>query len=59
MVGEGDGCCNSMEIKYQKQKHKVFDLTNTICKIAQKRALIAAVLASSGASEFFSQDLEV
>jgi hypothetical protein len=47
-----------MEVKYQKQKHKVFDLTNTICKIAQKRALIAAVLASCGASEFFSQDLD-
>ncbi len=31
MVGQGDGCCNSMEIKYQKQKHRVFDLTNTIC----------------------------
>jgi hypothetical protein len=58
MVGEGDGCCNSMEVKYQKQKHKVFDLTNTICKIAQKRALIAAVLSSCGASEFFTQDLE-
>ena len=58
MVGSGDGCCNSMEVKYQKQKYKIFDLTNTICKIAQKRALVAAVLASCGASEFFTQDLE-
>jgi hypothetical protein len=58
MVGEGDGCANSMELKYQKQKYKIFDLTNTICKIAQKRALIAAVLASCGASEFFTQDLD-
>ena len=56
MVGEGDGCCNSMEVKYQKQKHRVFDLINTIGKIAQKRALIAAVLSSCGASEFFTQD---
>ena len=31
MVGQGDGCCNSMEVKYQKQKHRVFDLTNTVC----------------------------
>ncbi len=27
-------------------------------KMAQKRALVAAVLSSCGASEFFSQDLE-
>jgi hypothetical protein len=74
MVGEGDGCANSMENKYQKQKYKIYDLTNTICKIAQKRALVAravrcgslpvegtarAVLSSCGASEFFSQDLDV
>ena len=58
MVGEADGCCNSMENKYKKQQYKVFDLTNTICKIAQKRALVAAVLSSCGASEFFTQDLE-
>lgn len=58
LVGEGDGCCNSMEQKYQKQKYRVFDLTNTICKIAQKRALIAAVLASCGGSMLFTQDLE-
>ncbi len=58
MVGEADGCCNSLEVKYQKQKYKIFDLTNTICKVAQKRALVAAVLSSCGASEFFNQDLE-
>ncbi len=58
MVGEADGCCNSMEVKYQKQKYRIYDLTNTVCKIAQKRALVAAVLSSCGASEFFSQDLE-
>lgn len=58
MVGEADGCCNSMENKYKKQQYRIFDLTNTICKIAQKRALVAAVLSSCGASEFFTQDIE-
>ena len=58
MVGQGDGNCNSMENKYKKQQYKVYDLTNTICKIAQKRALVAAVLSSCGASEFFTQDIE-
>ncbi len=58
MVGSGDGCCNSMEVKYAKQKHRVYDLTNTVCKLAQKRAMVAAVGGSCGASEFFTQDLE-
>ncbi len=58
MVGQGDGCCNSREKKYEKQQYKIYDLTNTICKIAQKRALVAAVLSSCGASQFFTQDIE-
>jgi hypothetical protein len=58
MVGQGDGSCNLLENKYEKQKYKIYDLTNTIVKMAQKRALVAAVLSSCGASEFFSQDLE-
>lgn len=35
-----------------------FDLVNTIQKIGQKRALIAAVLIGVNASEFFTQDIE-
>lgn len=58
MVGQGDGSCNSKEKKYDSQKYKIFDLTNTIVKMAQKRALVAAVLFSCGASQFFTQDLE-
>ncbi|MGK7916437.1 MAG: hypothetical protein AB4038_12990 [Prochloraceae cyanobacterium] len=37
---------------------KIYDNTNTICKMAQKRAKVAAVLSSCGASEFFTQDLD-
>ena len=58
MVGQGDGSCNSREKKYEAQKYKIYDLTNTICKMAQKRALVAAVLSSCGASAFFTQDME-
>ena len=36
----------------------VFDQINTIKKMSQKRALIAAVLVATGASEFFTQDVE-
>lgn len=35
-----------------------FDLVNTLDKMAQKRALIAATLVAANASEFFTQDIE-
>lgn len=34
------------------------DLVNTLQKMAQKRALVAAVLIAANASEFFTQDIE-
>lgn len=57
LVGQGDGNCNTLEVKYQRQKSRIFDLTNTTCKMAQKRSLVAAVLICCGVSEFFNQDL--
>lgn len=35
-----------------------FDLANTILKMAKKRALVDAVLTSTGASDLFTQDIE-
>ena len=57
-VGQGDGSANSREKKYEAQKYKIFDLTNTICKMSQKRAFVSAVLSSCAASAFFTQDME-
>lgn len=57
LTGQGDGNCNTLEQKYQKQKYRVYDLCNTVCKISQKRALVAAVLVCCGVSEFFTADL--
>lgn len=57
-LGQGEGSCNSMENKYRKQQHRVYDLVNTLAKMAQKRALVAAVLITCGASEFFIQDID-
>ncbi len=61
-VAAGDGCCNSRERKFLRQiqdgKQTVFDLQNTICKMAQKRAMLAATLVATSGSEFFAQDLE-
>ncbi len=36
----------------------IWDLHNTILKMAEKRALVAAVLNGTAASDFFTQDLE-
>lgn len=36
----------------------IFDQVNTILKMAEKRALVATVLVATGASEFFTQDME-
>lgn len=59
LLAEGEGVCSSAEYKYRKQGQQgIFNSQNTICKMAQKRALVAAVLVACGASEFFTQDME-
>ena len=42
----------------QVENTEPFDLINTLQKMAQKRALVAAVLIAANASEFFTQDVE-
>lgn len=43
---------------YVIENREPFDLVNTLDKMAQKRALIAATLITTNASEFFTQDVE-
>jgi len=43
---------------YRVPNPDVADQTNTILKMAQKRALVAATLIACSASEFFTQDLD-
>ena len=49
---------NSRYRVYRVPNTEVFDIVNTIDKMAQKRALIAAVLIGCNASQFFTQDVE-
>lgn len=42
----------------QVRNPDVADLTNTILKMADKRALVAATLIATGLSEYFTQDIE-
>lgn len=46
------------EVMYRVPNGDVADAVNTCQKMAQKRALVAAVLIAVNASEFFTQDLE-
>jgi hypothetical protein len=45
-------------LEYRVPNDDIFSLVNTIDKMAQKRALIAATLIGANASEFFTQDIE-
>lgn len=45
-------------VEYRIPNPDIFDLVNTIDKMGQKRALIAATLIAVNASEFYTQDVE-
>lgn len=55
-IGECFGYCSNQEGKYSKRAPA--DIINTILKMAQKRALVGATLSSTGASDYFTQDME-
>ncbi|MBM4158628.1 MAG: hypothetical protein FJ216_07605 [Ignavibacteria bacterium] len=42
----------------KKENREIIGLKNNIKKIAQKRAFVGAILIATGASEFFTQDME-
>jgi hypothetical protein len=56
IIGEGVGCCSTMERKYHRQVPA--DVYNTVLKMAKKRAFVDATLNASGASDIFTQDIE-
>lgn len=63
LICQGEGNCNSLEKKYRFDKYgkpnpRIYDCVNTIAKMAQKRALLSAVLVATGASELFTMDME-
>jgi hypothetical protein len=48
--------CNNREAKYRSLS--LFEIRNTIQKMAEKRAFVSAVLLATGASDIFTQDME-
>ncbi len=48
--------CNNREAKYRSLS--LFEIRNTVLKMAEKRAFVSAVLMATAASDIFTQDLE-
>ena len=72
-VGEASGSCSTLETKYAKiidwkastkenkaymDRENIADVYNTCLKMSEKRALVAVVLITTGASDKFTQDIE-
>lgn len=56
VIGEYMGFCSNQEKKYKSQA--ATDIVNTILKMAQKRAFVGATISATGASDYFTQDLD-
>lgn len=54
-LGSSIGSCSTMEAKYISRPR---DMENTVLKMAQKRAFVAATLNTFGLSNSFTQDVE-
>jgi hypothetical protein len=55
-VSNVSGSCNNFESQYRSLNP--YDVKNTLEKMAEKRALVAAVLIGTAASDIFTQDIE-
>lgn len=53
-IAECEGVCNNHEFKYKNQNP--MNILNTLMKMAQKRAIVGAVIIATGASDYFTQD---
>lgn len=66
IIATCEGSCNSQEKKYAARRTKngvmentpITDVLNTLIKMAQKRAYVGAVILATGASDFFTQDID-
>jgi hypothetical protein len=65
VIAQCEGSCNSQEKKYRTQKvdgalqeRPIGDLMNTLMKMAQKRAYVGGIIQATGASDFYTQDID-
>jgi hypothetical protein len=64
-LAQCEGSCNSQEKKYRERTYKgakentpIADIMNTLQKMAQKRAYVGAIIQATGASDFYTQDID-
>lgn len=70
-ISQCEGSCNSQEKKYKERRNytgkgkeyvmeetPICDILNTLMKMAQKRAFVGAVIEATGASDFYTQDID-
>lgn len=65
LLAQCEGSCNSREKKYAtrysqgaKEETPIYDIMNTLQKMAQKRAFVGGVIEACAASDFFTQDID-
>lgn len=65
VISQCEGSCNSHEIKYRTRKRQgaqeetpIGDIMNTLMKMAQKRGYVGAIMQATGASDFYTQDID-
>lgn len=65
IIGQCEGACNSFEKKYKnrtvqgaKEETPIGDVINTLMKMAQKRAYVGVIIQATGASDFYTQDID-
>lgn len=65
VIAQCEGSCNSHERKYRtrtvkgaKEETQVGDILNTLMKMAQKRAYVGTIIQATGASDFYTQDID-
>jgi len=67
LLAQCEGSCNSQEKKYAARKNyktnalevtPIYDVLNTLQKMAQKRAFVGAVIEACGAADFYTQDID-
>ena len=55
-ISQEEACCSTLEKKFASRGK--YDVENTVMKMAQKRAFVGAIIKATGASDFFTQDME-
>lgn len=70
LLAQMEGACNSQEKKYARrniyengrkvneEETPVCDVLNTLIKMAQKRSYVGGVIQATGASDFYTQDID-